>query len=140
MTNVQANGNWTNAQCFTSLEGVSFAKTAGGAFFPLTLQNQWANAPFSTRNAAVMHEQGIIRLQGAIAGGADAVAFNIPVGFRPPTTMYVTADLCGAIKGRLKIFTNGDVRIQNSDGTFASAQCFTSLEGAWFALTQPSLP
>src|SRR5581483_9398592 len=38
--------DFANAQCFTSLDGVSFAKSAT-SFTSLSLQNGWTNAPFS---------------------------------------------------------------------------------------------
>jgi hypothetical protein len=129
---VQAEGgNFTNAQCLTSLEGASFALSASG-FTALSL-NGWTNAPFSTRNAAVANIAGLVRLQGAIATtGTSALAFTLPVGFRPATTVYVPVDLCGAAKGRLIIQPSGDVTVQAAS-SFSSAQCFTSLEGVAFA-------
>jgi len=129
---VQAEGGtFANAQCLTSLEGASFALSASG-FTPLSL-NGWTNAPFSTRNAAVANIAGLVRLQGAIATtNGNALAFTLPVGFRPATTVYVPVDLCGAAKGRLMIQPTGDVTVQAAS-SFSSAQCFTSLEGVAFA-------
>lgn len=131
---VQAEGGtFSNAQCFTSLEGVSFP-TSNSGFTSLTLQNGWTNAPFSTRNAAVRNVSGIVRFQGAIAtGGTNAVPFTLPSSFRPSTATYVPIDLCNATKGRLYIQSNGTVTVQAENGTFSNAQCFTSLEGASFA-------
>jgi len=127
-------GGFVNAPQFTSLEGVSFAIDATG-FTTLALGNGWTNAPFSTRNAAVKNDAGIIRFEGAIASGANAVAFTLPVGFRPPTVTYVPVGLCNAKKGRLIIQTDGSVTIQVESGDLTQAQCFTSLEGATFALS-----
>jgi hypothetical protein len=45
----------------------------------------------------------------------------------------VPVDLCGANNGRLHITPTGIVIIGEEGGTFANAQCFTSLDGAWFA-------
>jgi CubicO group peptidase (beta-lactamase class C family) len=126
-------GTWANAQCFTSLDGVSFATSPSG-YTALTLQNGWTNAPYATRNAAVSNINGVIHLQGAIANGTTNVPFTIPSGFRPSTDVYVPVDLCNATKGRLLIQPSGAVFI-NTFGAFADAQCFLSLEGASYALT-----
>jgi hypothetical protein len=127
-------GAFSEAQCFTSLEGVSFAASSKG-FTALTLANGWTNAPFGTRNAAVINDAGTIRFQGAIGtGGTNAVPFTLPSAFRPPTSVYVPVDLCNTTKGRLYIQSNGVVTVQVENGAFADAQCFTSLEGASFPL------
>ena len=75
----------------------------------------------------------IVQLKGAIAGGSSSVAFTLPSAFRPATDVYVPVDLCGAKKGRLFIQPSGSVSVQ-AEGAFSDAQCFTSLEGASFAL------
>ena len=132
---VQAeNGTFTNAQCFTSLEGAQFAPSAGG-FTALALQNGWVNAPFSTSNAAAANIAGIVQLKGAIASGTSAVAFTLPAGMRPATWVYVPVDLCGAAKGRLVVQPSGVVSIAQEGGGLTNAQCFTSLDGASFAST-----
>ncbi|HET6842985.1 MAG TPA: hypothetical protein VFK06_15125 [Candidatus Angelobacter sp.] len=132
---VEAQGSaFTNAQCFTSLDGASFAPAATG-FTALTLINGWTNAPFSTSNAAVQIINGIVHFKGAIAtSGSNAVAFMMPPGFLPLTDVYVPVDLCSATNGRLHITPTGTVDIEAEGGTFSNAQCFTSLDGAWFAL------
>ena len=135
-TTVQANSAFSDAQCFTSLEGVTYAKVAG-SFTPLNLLNSWTNAPFSTRNVAVFNDKGIIRLQGAMASGTTSAAFALPTDMRPTVVTYVTVDLCSGAKGRLYIDASGNVFPQNAEGTFAStAQCFTSLEGVAFSLAR----
>jgi hypothetical protein len=132
---VTAETSWADAQCLTSLDGVSFARTASG-FTPLTLTNGWTNAPFSTRDAAVSSKGGIARLQGAIATiGNDMSPFFLPSGTRPLANVYVNVDLCGAHKGRLLIAPSGSVTVEPADGVIANAKCFTSLEGVWFGLT-----
>src|ERR1700722_3966584 len=128
---VATEGDFSNAQCFTSLDGVSFPKNAAG-FTALTLVNSWTNAPFSTRNAAVKNVSGIVHLEGAIASGSTGEAFVLPAGLRPATDVYVKVDLCDATNGRLWIQHNGVVTVQAEGGTFSNAQCFTSLESAWF--------
>src|SRR6266700_754232 len=127
---VQA-GNFSNAQCFTSLDGAQLAKAAT-SFTSLTLKNGWTNAPFATSNAAVRNINGVIYFKGAIAtSGTNAVPFTLPKAFRPATAVYVKVDLCNATNGRLFIAPNGVVTVQA--GNFSNAQCFTSLDGAQFA-------
>jgi hypothetical protein len=125
------NGTSSNANCFTSLDGASFALTATG-FTPLALINSWTNAPFSTSNAAVENINGIVHFKGAIASGNNP-PFMMPAGFTPATDVYVPVDLCGATNGRLHITHSGAVDIEAEGGNFSNAQCFTSLDGAWFA-------
>jgi hypothetical protein len=129
---VQAESSFSNAQCFTSLEGVSYALNAT-SYTPLALQNGWTNAPFSTRNAAVEDIGGILHLQGAIAtAGTNPIAFTLPAQYRPTTNVYVPVDLCNATNGRLYIQPSGVVTVQ-AETSFSNAQCFTSLEGVAFA-------
>jgi len=129
---VQSEGPFSNAQGFTALDNASFA--IAGGLTPLVLQNGWTNAPFATSSAAVASFSGIVHFKGAIAGGTTAVAFTLPAGFRPPTTVYVEVDLCSTTSGRLVIDPSGVVSIQAKSGVFSNAQCFTSLDGASFAL------
>lgn len=137
VTTVQAEGSaWANAQCFTSLEGVSFPTTTF-ASTALTLQNGWSNAPFATRNAGVRKISNIVHLEGAISGGSNSTVFTLPAGFRPSTNVYVPVDLCDAAKGRLLVQPSGAVSIQ-TEGAFSAAQCFTSLESVTFATTDLS--
>jgi hypothetical protein len=124
----------TNASKFTSLDGVSFATTATG-FTALTLQNGWTNAPFSTRNAAVKNDGGLIRFQGAIAApsGSSPMPFVLPAAFRPATDTFVQADLCDGNKGELVLHADGTLAVfaYNLDPSLPT--CFTSLEGVTFA-------
>jgi len=134
---VAENGTFSNAQCFTSLEGVSFAVSTAG-FTPLTLVNGWTNAPFSTRNAAVINIGDTIHFQGAIASGSSAMAFTLPIGFAPSTNAYLPLDLCDGTKGRIFIDIGGAASIVAENGTFTNAQCFTSLEGVSYGLNPAS--
>jgi hypothetical protein len=129
------NGAFSNAQCFTSLDGASFAPTASG-FTPLTLINGWTNAPFSTSDAAIENIDGIFHFKGAIASGSTSEPFMMPPGFLPLTDLYIPVDLCGATNGRLHISPLGTVDIEAENGSFSNAQCFTSLDGAWFTPLQ----
>jgi hypothetical protein len=129
VVSVQAEGAFSNAQCFTSLEGATFASTTAG-FTALNLQDGWAPTP---ANSLVLFGSlgGAVRFKGALAGGSDGTVFTLPVGFRPPTLTYVPVDLCNATNGRLIIEPNGVVAVQ-AELNFANAQCFSSVDGAWF--------
>jgi hypothetical protein len=131
---VQAEKLFSDAQCFTSLDGASFAPKAT-SFTSLTLINGWTNAPFSTSNAAVRKISGLVHFKGAIATtGTSAQPFTLPAGFLPTTDVYIPVDLCNANNGRLHITPTGAVTVQ-AETSFSDAQCFTSLDGAWFAPT-----
>jgi hypothetical protein len=114
------------------LLGAAAAQAA--TFTPLTLQNGWTNAPFSTSAAEVATVSGIVQLKGAIAtGGTNPVPFTLPSAYRPATEVYVPVDLCNATNGRLDIAPSGVVTVEAEGGTFSNAACFTSLDGASFA-------
>jgi hypothetical protein len=129
VVSVQAENSFSNAQCFTSLAGASFAKSAQN-FTTLSPQNGWTNAPFGTGNAQARNINGTVHLKGAIAtSGTNAVAFTLPAALRPFKNSYVHIDLCNATNGRLFIQPNGIVIVQ-AETSFGNAQCFTSLDGA----------
>lgn len=129
---VEAEGGlFTNAQCFTSLEGVSFAASAFG-FAAFALQNGWTHAPFATAVAAGRNLDGNVYLKGAVAGGTSSGLFTLPAGLRPNTNVYVPIDLCNSTKGRLLVQPNGSVSVQ-AHGAFSNAQCLTSLDGVSFS-------
>jgi hypothetical protein len=140
---VEAQGSFSNASCFTSLDGATFQLGAASGL-PLTLQNNWQGGPFGTLLPGVQFKtnvynggstEGSVRFVGAISGGANgSVAFTLPVGYRPSTTKYVPVDMCDATNGRLIISPNGNVVVQQESSTTNYATCFTSLDGAWFAL------
>jgi len=126
---VQAEKSFSSAQCFTSLDGASYALTAK---VPLTPVNGWTGAPFGTSQPAATLVQGVVQLKGAIATtGTNPVAFTLPPGLRPVTNVWVPVDLCGAANGRLDIQPSGTVTVQ-AENSFSAAQCFTSLDGASF--------
>jgi hypothetical protein len=130
---VQAETDFGNAQCFTSLDGVTFATNSNG-FTALSLINGWTNAPFGTRNAAVRVDSDVVHFEGAIATtGSSGVPFVLPSAFRPAKPVWIPVDLCGGTNGRLAIGTDGTVTVE-AETDFANAQCFTSLEGAVFHL------
>jgi hypothetical protein len=135
---VVAEGNtWGNAQCFTSLEGVSFALDETG-YTPLTLKNGWSN--YGTRNAAAINNGNIIHLAGAIkTGGTNKNAFRVPSGMEPSANVYLPIDLCAGAKGRLFIDIGGEATIDAEGGlVWSNAQCFTSLEGVSYAWSPES--
>ncbi len=129
---VQAEGGvFSNARCFTSLDGVSFVQSAKH-LTALKLQHGWRNAPYRTSAAEVVDIGGIVHFKGAISSGSSSVVFTLPTAFRPATRVYVPVDLCGASKGRLYIQPTGVVEVQE-ETSFSAAHCFTSLDGASFA-------
>lgn len=128
-------GTFSHAQAGTSLDGASFAKSGSG-FTALKLINGWTNAPFATSKAQVRVISGIEHLKGAVAtSGSSNEPFVLPPGFRPTATAYLPVDLCGANHGRLVIKPSGQTLVYAEGGTFANATCFTSLDGATFALS-----
>ena len=63
------------------------------------------------------------------------VPFILPAAFRPATNVYVPVDMCNATNGRLTIQPTGVVTVQPQGGNLANAKCFTSLDGASYALS-----
>ena len=128
---VPSGGSTTDATSFTSLEGVSFPVASAKGYAALTLQNGWTTY---SRAPAVANVGGIIRFQGALSGGTSTTLFTLPAAMSPPTTTYVTVDLLNGARGRLVIGSSGVVTV-GAQSAFSDAQGFTSLEGAWFALS-----
>lgn len=126
-----ASGIFADAQCFTSLEGVKYAPYAN-AFTPLTLWNGWGDLAFGTSRASFARIDGMIHLKGGIYGGTAAGLFTLPPEARPETNVYVSVNLCGSAKGRLFIQPSGFVEVEPTSA-FSAAQCFTSLDGVYFA-------
>ena len=133
--NTTPNPSWAAAQCFATLDGASFVASSSGAtsLTPL-LQNGWVRTGFGTRAPAAKLVGDNVHLMGAIQSGTAATLFQLPDTMRPAATVYVGVDLCNARKGRLTIQPSGVVTV-TSFVSFGDAQCFTSLEGAWFART-----
>lgn len=132
---VEAETSFSNAACFTSLDGASFV-LSGAGFTPLKLIDGWTNDPSGTGNAGVANIGGIVHFKGAVTGGAHDTPFALPKKFRPSNYWtYTSVDLCNAHHGMLMLGTNGNVYVDGDTDTITTAQCFTSLDGAWFALT-----
>lgn len=128
---VQAAGDFSNAQCFVSLEGVSFSLNGTG-YKKLKLLNGWGDTPYGTAQASARISKGVVQFQGSMStSGTNGYAFKLPKEMRPTKTVYVPVDLCNATNGRLIIYRNGDVTVQ-AESDFGNAQCFTSLDGVSF--------
>ncbi|MEZ4334791.1 MAG: hypothetical protein R3F35_23785 [Myxococcota bacterium] len=125
-----------DAQCFTSLDGLSFAPSAQG-FAPLGPTSGWIGAPFATSPPAATILRNVVYLKGALGGGTSAGLFTLPPLLRPEATVYVPVDLCNANKGRLVIDAGGSVSVQALTD-FVEAQCFTSLDGVSFVVPEPA--
>lgn len=115
--------------------GAAEAQTTAQAtsFTSLKLLNGWTNAPDGTAHPSVRTIAGVVYFKGAMStSGSSAHAFTLPKAFRPPVSVFVPVDMCNATKGRLNILPSGVVHVQG-ENAFSDAQCFTSLDGAWFA-------
>lgn len=133
VTVVAEGGTFSNAQCFTSLDGVSFSVNSTG-YTSLTLVNGWTTTVFGTRAPAVRNVSDVIHFVGGMAtSGTNASAFTLPSGFAPSTNVYLPIDLCDGTKGRLFIDIGGHASV-GTEGAFSNAQCFTSLEGVSYPL------
>ena len=129
----RANCAWNEAQCLTSLDGVTFA-TSASSCTPLTLQNGWNGFPAVAASPAVRVISGIVHLKGVMyTNGTNPVAFTLPTG-DPAHDVYVKVGLGDdAGNGQLFITPSGSVTVQAEGGNWTSAQAFTSLDGASFA-------
>lgn len=58
---------------------------------PLTLIDDWTGAPFSTNAPSAELDHGIVRFRGAIAGGINDFAFDMPASLIPPPAHCVHA-------------------------------------------------
>ena len=139
VTQVISEGANSNATCFTSLDGASFALSAA-SFTPVTLQPGWTEFGKFFRKAAVRVADGIVHLEGEIkTAGTNPAAFTLPAGFRPSRNVYVLINLCTGSIGRLDIAPTGAVTVEaEGTGNFWLARCGTSLDGASFALSPAS--
>lgn len=86
-----------------------------------TLLNSWVNGSPSNRSLAgyFKDDKGIVHLQGYISGGsAGSVAFQLPVGYRPPLGVEIAAATNGS-NGRITIVNDGNVTIASFTGWIA---------------------
>ncbi|MCU1453588.1 MAG: hypothetical protein JWN46_1734 [Acidimicrobiales bacterium] len=129
---VTATTTFSEAQCFTSLDGASFLVSAGT---PLTLQNDWFGGPYGTSQPASGTVWSVVHLKGSIqTQGSTGVPFTLPSSQRPSAAVYVPVDMCNATIGRLMIRSDGTVTPQWISNQ-RDAQCFTSLDGASFLVS-----
>jgi len=130
---VDAEIRFSDATCFTSLEGASFA-LSGTGFTTLALKNGWHSYGSGTASAGARLISGVVHFRGAIkTSGTNPFLFTLPKALRPAHKVWTPVDLCNANNGRLYIQPSGVVQVQEEGGTFKHASCFTSLDGAWFA-------
>jgi hypothetical protein len=131
----EQDGALTNADCFTSLDGVSFVRSSAVA--PLTPINGWTEAAYGTANPAAALVKGVVHFQGSVGDSSPSstVIFDLPSNLTPSVDVYLPVDMCGATNGRIVVETNGTVSVQEEDGGTANEDCFTSLDGASFVLT-----
>lgn len=129
---VQAETDFGDAQCFTSLEGVEFAIDSTG-FTAFNLVNGWTQHLGSAVPGARLSKGNIVQLEGAMSAGASAKAFVLPTSFRPKKNLRVPVNLCGPTNGQLQIQTDGTVKVI-AEVDFADAQCVTSLDGVSYHL------
>ncbi|MBL8776404.1 MAG: hypothetical protein JNK12_10745 [Acidimicrobiales bacterium] len=99
---------------------------------PLTLVNDWTTTVYGTAPPAAGVVDGAVVFRGAVMSGTSGQITTLPVGMRPTTTVYLPADLCGGVRGRLIVNNLGQVFVSADD--FGDAQCFTSLDGRSFTL------
>lgn len=137
VTQVISAGANSDATCFTSLDGVSFARST--AFFTaLKLRPGWTEFGSFYRKAAVRLLGGIVHLEGEIrTAGTKPAAFTLPAKFRPSRNVNVLINVCTGSIGRLHITPKGVVTVRSEEGVWA-VQCGTSLDGATFALSSKS--
>ena len=126
-------GVWANAKCLTSLDGVSFARSAS-SFTPLTLENGWTSTGLASAPPAVRVISGVVHLEGDMySNGINPVPFTLPAAFRPAHNVAVKVALCGNDSGTLIIGPGGEATVQAEGGNWSDAQCQTSVDGVWFA-------
>lgn len=139
VTQVISQGANSNATCFTSLDGVSFALSSR-SFTALKLRPGWTEFDNLYRKAAARVVGGIVHLEGEIkTAGTKLAAFTLPAGFRPSKKVFVLINLCTGSIGRLNIAPSGAVSVEaEGTGNLWMIHCGTSLDGAWFALSPKS--
>jgi hypothetical protein len=110
------------------------------AYTKLTLLNGWGQYSVNSPTPAVADISGIVQFRGAIStssSNTNDVAFILPSAFRPSKYINIPVDMCDATGGELNIAPTGVTEVI-SEGAMSSATCFTSLDGASFALSPTS--
>lgn len=87
---------------------------------PVVFQNGWKNVGSSNMPAQYRRKNGIVYLRGLINGGGVAVAFTLPLGFRPLLSTsgdelrFMAANDLGSGATMLSVKQNGEVSMQVS--------------------------
>jgi hypothetical protein len=137
VTQVISEGANSNATCFTSLDGASFALSPK-SFTALKLQPTWTQFGRLFRKAAGRLIGGVVHLEGEIRPTSNkAIAFTLPPALRPSKDVNVLINVCTGSIGRLHITPKGIVSVRSEEG-FWAVKCGTSLDGATFALSATS--
>jgi Trypsin len=129
---VESGGNWGSAQCFTSLEGASFAPSLT-SFQSVGLENGWLNGAFGADAVRFRNDNGVVRFKGAAWAGTAAKIVTLTTDFRPATNVWLYVDAYNGKRARLKIAPDGSVTL-DPPGALADAQSFLSFEGAKFGI------
>lgn len=121
------------ADGFTSLENASFAldpNNSGGQ--ALTFAGSGWHSYSSARPARVRNINGVIRFQGAVAGGTSAIFAQLPVGWRPAKTIFLTAAAYSPAPARIYIDVNGYVGVDSIPVNVAAQ--YLSLDSVSFGI------
>ncbi|HEY2167076.1 MAG TPA: hypothetical protein VGH01_07920 [Jatrophihabitantaceae bacterium] len=129
-----------DAQCFTSLDGVSYVKADSAANAKaVALQNEWRSV-WPARPAGLKVSGKVVRLEGAVSSGISPLIFTLPTKDRPAADVYVEAVSCGDSTGGggqnalLSIsHSTGEVMVVSPGSGFADAAECTYFDGSWFA-------
>jgi len=134
---VSAEDLFSDAQSFTSLDGVKFAPAGNTAFKPLTALNGWSQSIYTGPPEATI-VRDIVYLKGSIStAGVNLFPFTLSPVLRPAGRVYTPTDLFLGAKGRFQIETDGAVQV-TPQNDLTDAQNFTSLDGVSFAVPEPS--
>jgi hypothetical protein len=123
--------DWSKATAGVSLEGAAFALADSGTS-AIALKN--GTLSNSNRTIRARNDNGIIRLQGTVRAGSSTTVATLPLGMAPTKTVFVVADMCDAVKGRVVINTAGDITVDSF--LLSSAQCGLSFDGVSFSKAQ----
>lgn len=138
VTQVISDGANSNATCFTSLDGASFARSAA-SFTQLPLRAGWKEFSSLFRKGAVRLAGGFVRFEGEIRPtGKNTAAFVLPAGFRPGRNVRILINLCTGEMGQLDITAKGVATVRSESGQSFAIKCGTSLDGAAFAQSPKS--
>lgn len=140
--------DFTDAQCFVSLDGVSFVPGFGKGFFQMT--NDWSNnVPGYPNELIAKNDANVIHLEVQASGGsAPVITSSLADDTISGTGRYYPvggdtvspAMLCNFAQGRIRVHpvsdTVAEVSVEGIDGDFADAQCGTVLEGVQYTIDE----